>query len=708
MAQFLSLSTLGVCAQSARSITALCSEAVINLTDSLHSCFCLSYLLTSVPTCCCSTKMSAAQAFAYCQAVHDLRTCPVEVGSPQTQTQRLQVVRVIDFLIAQHAELLLQQQDLAMKAFHAQLQVQAQAEADAAALALTAATQASAANGGAAVTATATVVTSCTTSSSVIQAHIVPDLSAPTEETKGKTVPPSVIARGPHAIQSPIKPPSAVVRETTQEHISQMNKHTMGIYHGYGNPYNGQNQSLGRKKANTGQPPLTAPSPKSTSFPAIGTPKNLNGHAANGERHSRTSSPMDVAASGAVLTLATAIKDKTPLDGAALLQTLQAHPPRNPPPQNGRSEALGKHPGRGYSASHTAAGEIYVPHSSDEGENSDGDDEDEGFIISQMVSRGNMLASRTNSATLVTDDGAADLAAGGAGAILPSAAPVTRMVSADDSAELGSIEMDVATTATLDDTMALSPYIDTPGGNTLGYISSSSVSRCGSRPLSMAVDSPLIAPSSVHSSVTSAPNTSASMDVSNKLGSPISPITPGGPLAALPAVRSVSDGDRDNQGSDFDESVRPASGAPAAATRLAATEPAPHSAPEKTSRRLSGTKVITNAFRAGIKILTGGGGSSSGNSTPEGTTKPNKKAAAAAALKQPPPPEPTLKVCTAEEAGHANARPAPLKTASTDSWTSTTTTVTMSQSQSSTNTPTNASASLTQEPAAAVVSVKMS
>lgn len=39
--------------------------------------------------------MNDAEAFHYCQTVHDLRQCPVVVGSPQTQTQRDQVSRVI-------------------------------------------------------------------------------------------------------------------------------------------------------------------------------------------------------------------------------------------------------------------------------------------------------------------------------------------------------------------------------------------------------------------------------------------------------------------------------------------------------------------------------------------------------------------------------------------------------------------------------------
>ena len=44
----------------------------------------------------------------YCQKVHDLRQCPVVVGSPQTQTQRDQVTRIIS--IAQGQALRAQQQ----------------------------------------------------------------------------------------------------------------------------------------------------------------------------------------------------------------------------------------------------------------------------------------------------------------------------------------------------------------------------------------------------------------------------------------------------------------------------------------------------------------------------------------------------------------------------------------------------------------------
>lgn len=40
--------------------------------------------------------LDAIEAMARCQLVHDLRQCPVEVGSPQTQAQRDQVTRIIN------------------------------------------------------------------------------------------------------------------------------------------------------------------------------------------------------------------------------------------------------------------------------------------------------------------------------------------------------------------------------------------------------------------------------------------------------------------------------------------------------------------------------------------------------------------------------------------------------------------------------------
>lgn len=48
--------------------------------------------------------MDTEEVFAYCQCVHDLRQCPVVVGSPQTPTQRNQVTRVINYLMANYAK----------------------------------------------------------------------------------------------------------------------------------------------------------------------------------------------------------------------------------------------------------------------------------------------------------------------------------------------------------------------------------------------------------------------------------------------------------------------------------------------------------------------------------------------------------------------------------------------------------------------------
>jgi len=44
-------------------------------------------------------KLDSVQAMARCQQVHDLRQCPVAVGSPQTQTQRDQVTRIISRMV---------------------------------------------------------------------------------------------------------------------------------------------------------------------------------------------------------------------------------------------------------------------------------------------------------------------------------------------------------------------------------------------------------------------------------------------------------------------------------------------------------------------------------------------------------------------------------------------------------------------------------
>ena len=43
--------------------------------------------------------LSAQQCMQYCQLVHDLRQYPVEVGSPQTQTQCDQVVSIDEYCV---------------------------------------------------------------------------------------------------------------------------------------------------------------------------------------------------------------------------------------------------------------------------------------------------------------------------------------------------------------------------------------------------------------------------------------------------------------------------------------------------------------------------------------------------------------------------------------------------------------------------------
>jgi hypothetical protein len=46
-------------------------------------------------------SLNATDAMAYCQRTHDLRQCPVVVGSPQTRTQCDQVRRIVDIMMKQ-------------------------------------------------------------------------------------------------------------------------------------------------------------------------------------------------------------------------------------------------------------------------------------------------------------------------------------------------------------------------------------------------------------------------------------------------------------------------------------------------------------------------------------------------------------------------------------------------------------------------------
>jgi hypothetical protein len=655
--------------------------------------------------------MSAAQAFAYCQAVHDLRTCPVEVGSPQTQTQRLQVVRVIDLLVSQDEEERASAEELAIQTFHAELEAQAEVAAAAAVSALTEG-----------------------------HTHIVSDANSPTEETKGgkngpHSPPLGVGDRGLSSLQSPAKPPP-VSRDTTEEHIFQMSKHPGGIsqfgMHAY-------NKTLGRKKANTGPPPLSAPFAKSTTFPAIGArTSNGAGHPVpNGyiattesEKTSRSSSPMDVATNapigGRIPGGATppgaqnsAPLSKAPLDGAALLQTLQAHPPRNPPPQHSRADALGKHPGRGLSPQLPIAGELHIPHSSDEGENSNAEDDEEGFIISQRSAQNAMFAT-------VTDENAAEVSGVNYRTLASSGLSVIET-------DLSSLAA-TAGNSVMDDAMVLSPdCANTPGGE-FSYISSStSCNSRPSRPISMLVDSPMVAGGVMSPSVSSGPSSTAttdSMDLSvdgcvMRLA-PLSPmitaptlqrsasgkhtasgkhsLPPTSPPTTLPlptqATRTVS---VENQGSDYDEAVRSATATGSGSTRSASNETPSTSVKSGKSRRLSGTKVLANALRAGIKILTGGGGSggNSGTSTPENGTKPttSQKKNTTVTLQQPYQRSPVSDKLPFHKGspnaddpsptGEGSLRPHSLQTQSTDSCT------TASLSHSNHSTPTNYQAAVT-------------
>lgn len=51
-----------------------------------------------------TSQLNAFEAMQRCQVVHDLRRCRVEVGSPQTQTQRDQVIRIVNQLIRSYRD----------------------------------------------------------------------------------------------------------------------------------------------------------------------------------------------------------------------------------------------------------------------------------------------------------------------------------------------------------------------------------------------------------------------------------------------------------------------------------------------------------------------------------------------------------------------------------------------------------------------------
>lgn len=49
-------------------------------------------------------QLNPYEAMERCQVVHDLRRCRVEVGSPQTQTQRDQVIRIVNSMMRSYRE----------------------------------------------------------------------------------------------------------------------------------------------------------------------------------------------------------------------------------------------------------------------------------------------------------------------------------------------------------------------------------------------------------------------------------------------------------------------------------------------------------------------------------------------------------------------------------------------------------------------------
>jgi hypothetical protein len=534
--------------------------------------------------------MSHREAFEYCQAVHDLRTCPVEVGSPQTQSQRQQVVRVIEMLMADYEQRKALHDEAAMQRFHAQLQKQADCA------------------GASGASNSAAAVVAATNNSNGESSH--QSASASGDTSTGRNTP--VKAQSP--VKSPVKP-HVVVRETTQEHIFQMSKNTVPANQSAANGYS--NKNLGRKKPNTGAgvsgntATSTAAALKTsttgTTFPAIqksnstvpgvvpSTPAATSSAQATegAENTNMDVSPLTIPShsGGAVNTPALS---KAPDTGTALLQTLQAHPPRNPPPHGSRAESLNKLHSRGLSPLRSkesiTSGEVYIPQSSDEGENSTNEEDEEGFIISQLSSHASLLAEQHALAE----------------------------------------RMQVASPG-----VAESAYPDTPG---IGYISSST--SCASHAMSFtAQDSPFPTGISTHDSTV----TSDSMDFSADENSGKDPSAVpvmisasllkasfgvGNPSSALGEKSldgTVSEGENepmrvaaaDDQDTDYDDSVRAAS-----ATSTATAPSSGPSAPSTTApteaakpKRLSGAKVISNAFKAGIKIFTGGS-SSSGHSTP--------------------------------------------------------------------------------------------
>ncbi len=488
-------------------------------------------------------QMNPKQAFDYCQAVHDLRTCPVEVGSPQTQTQRQQVVRVINLLMheyevrkARHHE------EASVRRLHAQKQLEAEH-----ALALKAAANTSVCCGEA------------------------------TELNNNKPT------SAQHVASPPMKP-NLVVRDTTQEHSFAMEKNHHGMNITGASASLTYNPKLGRKVHNThttqsaqnghnghsalAAPPSSAPS-KSTSLLPVIQSKNTStfASASPAPMTNSTVSASTESYDGTHSLSSTPNKNPPPTgislseNGAlGLLQSLQAHPPRNPPPHNSRTEGLQKLHSRGASATACSASagelhahEVYVPRSSDEGESTNDEDES-GFLMVASTGTGRIPLHTGTSRTL-------------------------------DQMHIQVSDLDYPNSP-----MEISPSVMSATSG-MGYISSSSASAV-SRP-STVQDSPMAGGDQMDLVLEHEPNT-----------------TTGISLPAAVITTSVSNDNvqleklqhptlETEESNLDDQALRPPSAADSPVSRSQSTESTPK------ARRLSG-KSITNVFKAGIKIFTGG------------------------------------------------------------------------------------------------------
>lgn len=500
-----------------------------------------------------SSQYNAKQAFDYCQAVHDLRTCPVEVGSPQTQTQRQQVVRVINSLMHEYEVRRARCEEEVRK--NAQLQQQVEEELR-------------------------TEAAKKTRDNVVIEhanAHV---------------------ASSPSAV--PMKP-NLVVRDTTQEHIFSMEKNSISVTGAGGSL--AYNAKLGRKIHNnlhanghTVQNGHASHSVghagngtngvhgKPTSFPAIQSktppstgvkspsPVNTPSHDfADGANH-RESPPT---VSGIPSSSSASPQKGLSENGAlGLLQSLQAHPPRSPAPHNSRTEGLHKLHSRGtLSASQGAElhpSEVYIPRSSDEGESTN-DEDDSGFLV--------ISATPASRIPLHTNTSASSTSRG-----------------------VGRMHIQMPDTDDPSSPMEISPSVCSLNGSThgnnssLGYVSSST--SCASRPMSVVQDSPTAPTDDDLDLACTTSLTTEVMVMDLVIDPPAAASRTSTSTTEVPSHISVPTLEIEESSLD-DQSSRPPCPVDTPESRSQSMEGTPK------TRRLSG-KSISNAFKAGIKILTGG------------------------------------------------------------------------------------------------------